>query len=130
MRDLANTVNDKRKEAKEAAKAAKEAEAELKEKDVQDGEMADFYSSMSSTIAKKFTTKRNYHGGRLTPPAASASASSTSNLEYNPTTVPSSSTDILQKGQNYVQGMRHQNVQWRKDQHDFKRRKMVKPSTD
>ena len=106
-----------------------EAEAELKEKDVQDGEMADFYSSMSSTIAKKFTTKRNYHGGRLTPPAASAS--STSNLdEYNPNTVPSSSTDILQKGQNYVQGMRHQNVQWRKDQHDFKRRKMVKPSTD
>ena len=107
-----------------------EAEAELKEKDVQDGEMADFYSSMSSTIAKKFTTKRNYHGGRLTPPAASGSSTS-SNFEYNPTSnVPSSSTDILQKGQNYVQGMRHHNVQWRKDQHDFKRRKMAKPSTD
>merc|ERR1719346_223068 len=38
--------------AEEVRLKAEEAEAELKEKDVQDGEMAEFYSSMSNTVAK------------------------------------------------------------------------------
>ena len=101
-----------------------DAEAELKEKDVQDEEMADFKSSMHSTIDKKFSTKRNYNGNKLTPPAAGSSTSNYENSGNN-------QTDIdMTKGQKYVQGMKQQNKQWHKDQNNVKKPKMMKPSTD
>ena len=101
-----------------------DAEAELKEKDVQDEEMADFKSSMHSTIDKKFSTKRNYNGNKLTPPAAGSSTSNYENSGNNPTDID------MTKGQKYVQGMRQQNTQWHKDQNNVKKPKMMKPSTD
>ena len=101
----------------------------MKEKDVQDGEMAEFYSSMSNTVAKKFTSKRNYQGNKLTPPATGSSTSgyennSASNSNLNP-------TDLMSKGQKYVHGMKHQNMKWQKDsQNNVKKPKMEKPSLD
>merc|ERR1712170_239038 len=53
-------------EIEKMAEEAEEAESIKKEKDVQDAEMADFYSSMNSTVAKKFSTKRNFNGNKLT----------------------------------------------------------------
>ena len=101
-----------------------DAEAELKEKDVQDEEMADFKSSMHSTIDKKFSAKRNYNGNKLTPPAAGSSSSNYENSGNIPTDID------MTKGQKYVQGMRQQNKQWHKDQDNVKKPKMMKPSTD
>ncbi len=90
-----------------------EAEAERKEKDVQDEDMVEFYSSMSNTIGKKFATKRNYAGQQKSEDLPSASGQ-----------------DLMSKGHKFVQGMRQQNHTWKKDQQDFKRRKMLKPNMD
>ena len=65
------------KMAEEERLKEEEAEAEKREKDVQDEEMTDFYSSMNSTVAKKFSTKRNFQGNKLTPPASGSSTSGT-----------------------------------------------------
>lgn len=102
-----------------------EAEAEKKEKDVQDDEMLDFYSSsVSSTISKKFASKRNFQGSKVMP---STSSSSASESIANP-------DQVLAKGQKYVQNMRQQNYSWKKgqksSQDDYKRRKMMKPSVE
>ena len=45
-----------------------EAESLKKEKDVQDEEMVEFYSSVASTISKKFANKRNSAGDTLSQP--------------------------------------------------------------
>ena len=45
-----------------------EAESLKKEKDVQDEEMVEFYSSVASTISKKFANKRNSAGDTLPQP--------------------------------------------------------------
>ena len=44
-----------------------EAEEARREKDVQDDEMAEFFSSVNSTVAKKFATKRSHEGQKMTP---------------------------------------------------------------
>lgn len=100
-----------------------EAEAEKKEKDVQDDEMVDFYSSsVSSTISKKFATKRSFQGSKVMPSTSSANETN-SNADH-----------MLAKGQKYVQNMRQQNYSWKKggqsQDSDYKRRKMMKPSVE
>merc|ERR1712062_801885 len=115
------------KMAEEVRLKVEEAESIKKEKDVQDAEMADFYSSMNSTVAKKFSTKRNFNGNKLTPPASGSSTSDPKSM--NDPEAPDTK-DILTKGHNYVQGMQQQNKKWYKNQKDVKRQKMQKPSTD
>merc|ERR1712212_634750 len=85
------------KMAEEVRLKAEEAESVLREKDVQDGEMADFYSSMNSTVAKKFSTKRNFNGNKLTPPASGSSTFATTSMQ-DPTAP--DTKDILTKGHN------------------------------
>jgi len=115
---------DIEKMAEEVRLKVEDTEAELKEKDVQDEEMAGFKSSMHSTIDKKFSKKRNYNGNKLTPPAAGSSTSNYENSGNNPADID------MTKGQKYVQGMRQDNTQWHKDQNNVKKPKMQKPSTD
>ena len=95
-----------------------EVEAERREKDVQDEEMLEYYSSnVSNTVNKKFATKRNFAGG------------SNSNAESRCDTGGSTSSadNLINQGHKYVQSMRQQSHGWKKDQNQ-KRRKMMKPS--
>ena len=95
-----------------------EAEAELREKDVQDEEMLEYYSSnVSNTVNKKFATKRNFAGG----------SSSNSDMRSDTSGSTSSADNLINQGHKYVQSMRQQSHGWKKDQNQ-KRRKMMKPS--
>lgn len=91
-----------------------EAEAEKREKDVNDEEMAEYYSNLAGTVSKKFATKRNLQGAKLASPSATSS-------------VPD--PNFLSKGQKFVQNMRAQSYSWKKDD-PSKKRKMMKPNTD
>ena len=93
-----------------------EAEEARKEKDVQDEEMVEFYGSISNTIGKKFSTKRNFKGDKMQQNSSSSGEPSTS----------ANSAEFLSKGRNFVNNMRHQNNQYKKD----KRPRMMKPSMD
>ncbi len=96
-----------------------EAEEARREKDVQDEEMAEYYSSVNKTVARKFATKRGHEGQKLTPPAASGSAPATSS---------NVSDDILEKTSNFLQSMRNKS-DLSKDQ-NTKKRKFMKPAED
>ena len=94
-----------------------EAEEVKREKDVQDEEMVEFYSSISNTISKKFATKRSASGDTVP---------STSKAE--PSNLPQSQEDdknFIAKGQQYISNMRNQRFNWKKDANHHKRRKMA-----
>ncbi len=104
------------KMAKDERVRMEEAEEARREKDVQDDEMAEFFSSVNSTVAKKFATKRSHEGQKMTPPAASGAPSQNVNDE------------ILQKTQNFLQSMRQTTEAAQKDGSSGKKRKFMKPT--
>ena len=118
------------KMAEEERLKVEEAEDKKREKDVQDEEMTEFYSSMASTISKKFATKRNLDG----PPGGGTASSGGGGAASGSSSMPGANTSdneaMLAKGQKFVQGMRQQNYTWKKDQQYHKRRKMMKPSVE
>ena len=89
-----------------------EEDAERNEKDVQDEDMAHFYSrsgSTANTVGRKFATKREYSvqsGGQNRPMHILMSNSEAINR----------GEDILNQGANLIDNMKSQNRTWRKDQ--------------
>ena len=98
-----------------------ELEAVKNEKDVQDDEMVEYYSSLGNTISKKFATKRNANG---------ESIPSTSKVKVEIPESAESDSDFIAQGQKFVSNMRNQQSDWKKDnQKDnfYKRPRFKKP---
>merc|ERR1712079_461699 len=100
-----------------------ELEAIKNEKDVQDEEMVEYYSSLGNTISKKFATKRNADGEAL------PSTSSEVKVEIPETA--SDQSDFIAKGQKFISNMRNQQSNWKKDNiqkdNHYKRPRFKKP---
>ena len=81
-----------------------ELEAVKNEKDVQDEEMVEYYSSLGNTISKKFATKRNANG-EATPSTSKAKIPESDQ----------SDSDFIAQGQKFVSNMRNEQSSWKKD---------------
>ena len=89
-----------------------ELEAVKNEKDVQDEEMVEYYSSLGNTISKKFATKRNANGEAMVKTEAIPS-SSTYKAEIPESA--QSDSDFIAQGQKFVSNMRNEQSSWKKD---------------
>ena len=100
-----------------------ELEAVKNEKDVQDEEMVEYYSSLGNTISKKFATKRNANGEAMVKTEAIPS-SSTFKAEIPESA--QSDSDFIAQGQKFVSNMRNEQSSWKKDNF-YKRPRFKKP---
>merc|ERR1712141_732293 len=98
-----------------------ELEAVKNEKDVQDEEMVEYYSSLGNTISKKFATKRNADGEAMVKTEAIPSTSKVKIPESD-----QSDSDFIAQGQKFVSNMRNEQSSWNKDNF-YKRPRFKKP---